>query len=262
MANLMSDIRLAVRSLWKSKLFAGVAIVSLALGIGANTAVFSLVNAVAFRPLPYTDPDQLVDLHEWSATKLCADCGVGTSIDTYRDWHRDARSFAAMGAYNERPFNISGTEAAERFGGALVSADVFRILGIQPALGRAFVESDDRADAPPVVLLSDALWQKRYASDRRIVGQTIRVNGIDHTVIGVMPPGFAFPEFAELWVPLEPNARHSARDHAISASLRGSRPGSRSSGPTPKCSGSRAASRRNIPSRKNGRRTPRPCAAK
>ena len=134
---LMSDIRLAVRSLWKSKLFAVVALVSLALGIGANITVFSLVNALAFRPLPYTDPDRLVDLHEWSATKLCAGCGVGTSTDTFTTGARDARSFAGMGAYIERPFAVSGTENGRalrrraRLGGRL------RILGIQPALGRA-----------------------------------------------------------------------------------------------------------------------------
>jgi predicted permease len=209
---MMSDIRFALRSLSKSKLFTAVAVTSLALGIGTSTAVFSVVNAIAFRPLPYAEPARLVDVHEWSATKLCAGCGVGASLEIFHEWRRDARSFVAMGAYNERPFNVSGTETAERIGGAVVSAKTFDVLGVQPAMGRAFEESDDRPDATPVVVLSDALWKRRYAADRRVVGQTIRVNGVEHTVIGVMPPAFKFPEFAELWLPLEPNARGGARD--------------------------------------------------
>src|SRR5689334_17510101 len=131
-----SDVRYAVRSLGKSRLFTIVAIASLALGIGANVTMFSLVNAVAFRAPPFPEPERLVDLHEFSATKLCAECAVGTSLDGYHDWRANSRSFASMGAYIERPFNVSGTETAERIGGALVSAETFGILGVQPALGR------------------------------------------------------------------------------------------------------------------------------
>jgi predicted permease len=205
-------VRFALRGLMRSKLFAAVAVVSLALGIGANTAVFSLVNAIAFRPLPYVDPDRLVDVHEWSETKLCAGCGVGTSPETFRDWQRDARSFAAMGAYNERPFSVSGTETAERIGGAVVSAEVFGVLGITPVLGRGFTSQDDRIGAEPVALISDALWTRRYAADRGVVGERIRINGVEHTVVGVMPPGFKYPEFAELWVPMAASVVGATRD--------------------------------------------------
>ena len=209
---LLSDIRFAIRSLGKSRTFTVVALASLALGIGVNVTVFSLVNALAFKPLPYVQPDRLVDVSEWSATKLCAGCGVGASYPGFVDWRDKARSFAAMGAYIERPFNVSGTEDAERVGGALVSAEVFDLLGIHPSLGRDLRPEDDRVGAMPVALLSHGLWTRRYGADRRIIGQTIRVNGVPHTVIGVMPPGFKFPEYAELWVPFTPVAAGSPRD--------------------------------------------------
>ena len=209
---LLSDIRFAVRSLGKARAFTAVALLSLALGIGANVTVFSVVNSLAFKRLPYDQPDRLVDLHEWSATKLCSGCSVGTSYDTFLDWQKSARSFTGMGAYLERPFAVSGTESAERVGGAIVSAGTFELLGTHAALGRGFVADDDRIGATPVVLLSDALWTRRYGGDKRVIGQVVRVNGIPHTVIGVMPPRFKFPEFAELWVPFVPNAAGAPRD--------------------------------------------------
>src|SRR5438067_12285635 len=111
MDSLISDVRYALRSLVTSKLFTAVALVSLGLGIGANTAVFSLVQGFAFPKLPYADPDRLVDVHEWSATRLCSGCSVGVSYDTFRDWRDAAQSFTAMGASDERPFAVSGTES-------------------------------------------------------------------------------------------------------------------------------------------------------
>jgi putative ABC transport system permease protein len=212
MDGILGDVRFAMRSLATSRLFTAVALVSLALGIGANVTVFSLVNALAFKPLPYAAPDQLVDLHESSATKLCAGCAVGTSLPTYLDWRSSARSFTGMAAYVERPFAVSGTEAAERVGGALISGGTFALLGVHPALGRDIQPDDDRIGAPPVVLLGDGVWTRRYGADRAIVGRTIHINGVAHTVIGVMPPRFRFPEFADLWVPLTPNAAGTSRD--------------------------------------------------
>ena len=209
---LVSDIRFAFRSLAKSRTFTIVALLSLALGIGANVTVFSLVNAVAFKPLPFPEPTRLVDLHEASATKLCSGCEVGTSYPGFIDWRENARSFTQIGAYIERPFNVSGVENAERIGGALISAETFPLLGVQPVLGRSFTRDDDRVGAAPVVILGDALFARRYGSDRRIIGQTIRVNGVPHTVIGVMPARFRFPEFADLWVPFEPNASGGTRE--------------------------------------------------
>ena len=220
---LVSDIRFAFRSLAKSRTFTIVALLSLALGIGANVTVFSLVNALAFKPLPFPEANRLVDLHEFSATKLCSGCSVGTSYPGFLEWRQNARSFTQMGAFIERPFNISGVENAERVGGALVSAETFSLLGVPPTLGRSFTGDDDRVGAAPVVMLGDAIFNRRYGADRRIIGQAIRVNGVPHTVIGVMPPRFRFPEFADLWVPFAPNAAGGSReqrDFGVVARLR------------------------------------------
>src|SRR4051794_9623585 len=124
----MSDLRHAIRGLLKSKLFSAVALASLTLGIGANVTVFSIVNTLALKPLPYADPQRLVDLHEFSATKLCAGCSVGTSFHGFNDWKASARSFSGMGAYLERPFVVSGAEIADRIGGAVVSAETFDVI--------------------------------------------------------------------------------------------------------------------------------------
>src|SRR4029078_4362056 len=209
---LVSDIRFAFRSLAKSRTFTVVALLSLALGIGANVTVFRLVTALAFKALPYPEANRLVDLHELSATKLCAGCGVGTSYPGFIDWRAISPSLAQVRACLERPFNVSGAENAERIGGALVSAETFPLLGAHPVLGRSFTQDDDGVGATPVVMLGDAIFARRYGSDRRIIGQTIRVNGVPHTVIGVMPPRFRFPEFADLWVPFAPNAAGGTRE--------------------------------------------------
>jgi putative ABC transport system permease protein len=223
MDTLLNDIRFALRSLGKSKMFTAVAVVSLALGIGANVTVFSVVSALAFQPLPYAQPERLVDLHEWSATRLCGGCGVGTSYPGFIDWRDHVHSVSRMGAYTEHGYAISGTEAAERVSGAIVSAGTFDMLGVHPLLGREFSDEEDRVGGAPVVMLSHALWTRRYGADRRLVGQTIRVNGVPHTVIGIMPPGFGFPEYAEMWLPFVPNAAgggRDSRDYDVVARLR------------------------------------------
>jgi putative ABC transport system permease protein len=188
------------------------AVLSLTLGIGANTAVFSFVNAIQFRPLPVADQSTLVDVSETSATELCAGCGVGTSYPTYVDWKKSARSFTAMEAYREERFVVSGGTGPERVGGALASAGLFDVLGVRPATGRALTPSDDEPAAPPTVVISDRLWQRHFAGRGDITGEPLKVNDIAHTIVGVMPAGFRFPEFAELWIPLTPAARDWKRD--------------------------------------------------
>ena len=223
MESILRDLYFASRSLAKSKLFTVVAVASLALGIGANTAVFSLVKAFAFPRLPYAEPERLVDVHEWSATQLCAGCGVGTSYPGFVEWRQTAQSFSGMAAYLERPFAVSGAEGPARVSGAIASAELANVLGVSPALGRWIRPEEDRVGGSPVVVLSDALWQRRYAGDRRVIGQPIRINGVPHTVIGVMQPGLKYPEFAELWVPLAPNAHNGPRherDLGVIARLR------------------------------------------
>jgi putative ABC transport system permease protein len=203
-SHLARDLRLALRALVRRPGYAIVAILSLSLGIGANTTIFSLVNAVEFRGLPYRNVDQLVDLHETSVTELCAGCGVGTSYPGFLEWRAGLRAVSGLAGYAEQPVLLAGAESAERVTGAVVSADLFPLLGVAPASGRAIVAADDRAGGEPVVVLSDDLWRRSFGRDTALLGTTVRINGVAHTVVGIMPPRFHFPEFAQLWLPLGP----------------------------------------------------------
>jgi putative ABC transport system permease protein len=198
----LSEFRFAARSLARSPTLAAVAVLSLALGIGANATIFNFVNAIQFRPLPFPEPDRLVAVSEVNPKELCVGCGVGTSWSTFQLWRAGAQSFAGLGAYHEDAFALADQGEPERVGGATVTANVFPILGIAPVLGRGLVETDDRPGAPAVVLLAHGLWLRRFGGDSAIIGRTVRINGISRTVIGIMPPRFGFPEFAALWIPL------------------------------------------------------------
>ena len=200
----MDDVRYAFRAALRSPLMSLVIIGSLALGIGANTAVFSFVDAVQFKALPFEDERTLVDVHEWSATDLCAGCGVGTSYPAFRDWQASATSFAGLEAYVEMRVVVSGGDDPERLGAARVSAGLFPLLGIQPSRGRPFTGDDDRVGAPPVALISDVVWMRRFGRAEDVLGRAIRIDGVDHTIVGVMPVGFRFPEFAHAWIPVGP----------------------------------------------------------
>jgi putative ABC transport system permease protein len=188
-----------------------VIIASLALGIGANTAVFSFVDAVQFKLLPFPDEETLVDVHEWSATELCAGCAVGTSYPGLLDWRARTSSFSEMGAYVENRVVVSGGDP-ERVGAALVSASLFPLLGVRPSIGRQFTSEEDLTGAEPVAIISDALWKRKFGAEPEILKRTIRVNGIERPIIGVMPPGFRYPEFAHVWLPLAPAAREWKRN--------------------------------------------------
>ena len=208
----MDDLRYAIRAAFRTPLATLVIVGSLALGIGANTAVFSFVDAVQFKPLPFHDEDTLVDVHEWSATELCAGCGVGTSYPAFTDWQAAATSFSALEAYVElravvsvgaRPERAQRVEGdPERLGAARVSAGLFPLLGIQPVRGRPLTADDDRPGAAPVALISDALWTRRFARAPDVLERTIRLDGVDYAIVGVMPEGFRFPEFADVWTPV------------------------------------------------------------
>jgi putative ABC transport system permease protein len=214
----MQDLSYALRMLRRSPVASLVVVFSLTLGIGANTAVFSFVNAIQFKPLPFVEEQRLVDISEWSASELCAGCGVGTSYPTFLDWKARAASFQSMAAYAESRYVVSGGSGPERLGGAAVSANLFPTLGVRPALGRGLTADDDRAGALPVVLISDIVWKRRLASDPMVVGRVLRVNGVDRTIVGVMPPGFGFPEVARLWIPLAPETREWKRsDRSLTA---------------------------------------------
>src|SRR3954469_5659075 len=205
---LLHDVGYACRSLRRSPGLVITAILSLGLGIAATTAVFSFVKDIQLKDLPFENPETLVDVEETSATELCAGCAVGTSHPTLLDWQSRAQSFAAIGAYEETRAVVSGGVEPERIPTALISASLFPMLGVQPAIGRGFLPGENRVGADPVALVSDVVWRRRFAADANAIGQTIRIDGTGYTIVGVMPPQFRFPEYAQAWTPLTP-ARHA-----------------------------------------------------
>ena len=202
-AEFLQDIRFGWRALVKSPGFTIVAVVALALGIGANTAIFSVVNAVLLRPLPFKNPDQLVLIWE-SATHLGFPKNTPSPAN-FLDWQRQATVFTGMAAMAPKNFNLTGISEPERLDGRRISANLFDLLGVQPRLGRGFQPQDDKPGAH-VVLLSDGLWQRRFGADPTLIGRAIHLNGESFTVIGVMPPGIQLPGFGnwrdQLWVPM------------------------------------------------------------
>ena len=201
METLLKDIRYGVRGLWKRPGFTVVAVLTLALGIGANTAIFSVVNAVLLRPLQFRDPDRLVMI--WEDATFAGFPRNTPAPANYFDWKNQTQSFEDMAATREQTFNLTGDGDPERVAAYAVTANFFPLLGVPPALGRTFVEDEDRPGASNVVVLSHALWQTRYAGDPQIINHDIQLDGAKHTVIGVMPAGFQFMENdVRLWVPL------------------------------------------------------------
>ena len=205
METLFKDIRYAIRSLSQRRGFTALALITLALGIGANTAIFSVVNAVLWRPLPYADPGRLVMVWENHQARGGPE-REWLSPPDFEDWRNQNSVFARLAALNNWGPTLTGTAEPEPLVGAAVSHDMFALLGREPALGRSFQPEEDRPGAPNVVVLSNQLWQRRFGSDRGIVGKSISLNEENYTVVGVMPAGFKFPVIAntELWRPLGP----------------------------------------------------------
>src|SRR5262249_21379052 len=221
MDSLLQDLRYAARTLVKSPGFAALTIACLALGIGVNSTIFSLVDTIAIRPLPFRDPDRLVAL-DTTHQATGVDRGDVSFLDL-QDWKARTRAFSDISAVTGRTLTLSDRDEPERFTGAAITWNMFSLIGVQPVLGRQMREEEDRPGAPRVVLLSHGLWQRRYAGDPSIVGRTIAVNGNPHTVIGVMPPKFQFPEQAQLWIaltPIEYRSPRTARDLGVFARLK------------------------------------------
>jgi len=202
-ADLAQDLRYGLRTLLKNPGFTIVAVSALALGIGANSAIFSVVNAVLLRPLPFKTPEQLVMVWE-NATHLGFPKNT-PSPPNFLDWQRQNTVFTGMAAMAESSFNLTGVGEPERLDGRRVSANLFDLLRVPALLGRTFVPADDRSDAH-VVLLSYSLWQRRFGSDPSIIGGAVTLNGESYTVIGVMPRGVNLPGYGnwsdKLWVPI------------------------------------------------------------
>jgi putative ABC transport system permease protein len=205
METLIKDIRYGIRGLWKRPGFTAVAVLTLALGIGANTAIFSVVNAVLLKPLQFRDPDRLVMI--WEDATFAGFPRNTPAPANYVDWKTQTQSFEDIAASAESTFNLTGDGDPERVTAYKVTANFFPLFGVPPALGRGFTADDDRPGAQKVAVLSHALWQTRYGSDPQIVNRDIQLDGEKHTVIGVMPAGFQFFESdVRLWVPLALNA--------------------------------------------------------
>jgi len=186
MRTLLQDLQYAGRQMMKSPGFAVAAILTLALGIGANTAIFSVVNGVLLNPLPYPQADRLVVLFH---NKPHFTHG-SISYLNYLDWQRDNRSFEAMAAYRYGDKKLTGVGEPENLKGRMVSAGFFEILGVKPLLGRTFTADEDRLGANPTVMISEGLWKRKFASNPHIVGQAIVLDGVPRTIIGVIPASF------------------------------------------------------------------------
>jgi putative ABC transport system permease protein len=190
------DVRFAVRLLWKNPGFTAVAVLALGLGIGANTAIFSVVQAVLLRPLPYIAPDRIVELKETALGRL-----LTIAPPNYLDWKTQSRSFESMAAYNPATATLNGAGEPEQIDAAAVAADLFHVLGVTPLLGRGFLPDEERPGGPRAVVLGYGLWQRRFGGDPRILERSLTFDGVRHPVVGVMPRGFVFPETVALWFP-------------------------------------------------------------
>jgi putative ABC transport system permease protein len=209
MLRFISSLGYAWRSVVSRPAFSLVVIACLALGISVNTSLFAVFDGILWRPYDFERPEELVILKSYQAKQ---DDDAGVPLSTFRAVRRDAKSFQYVAAVAQRSMTITEGDEPERLDGASVSWDLFPALGIRPSLGRGFRADEDVLAAPTVVLISDALWRRRFAADSGIVGRVIQVNGSPHTVVGVMPPRFKFPELAELWLPLGDAGRTDRKD--------------------------------------------------
>jgi len=205
----LRDVKYAIRSLVLDRGVSAIVILCLALGIGVNATLFSVVDGVLIQSLPFAEPDRLLILSETSERRGIHEAGV--AYPTLRDWQERTTLFSAMAATDGASIALSDGAEAERFAGALVTWNMFPILGVNPILGRQLRAEDDRPGAEPVVILSHEVWQRRYQGDPTIVGRSVTVNGKPHTVVAVMPANFSFPENQKIWIPLGPTAESHPR---------------------------------------------------
>jgi len=188
MNTFLLDLRYGLRMLVQSPAFTAIAVLTLALGIGANTALFSVVNGVLLNPLAYPHSDQLVAIYE----KIAGLDSAPIEYLNFLDWQRESRTFASMAAYRNEDYNFIGNGEGERLSGYMVSGGFFHTLGVAPVLGRTFRVDDDQLGAAPVVILSGGFWKRKFGSSPDIIGKPITLNGTAYTIIGVIPDTFSF----------------------------------------------------------------------
>ncbi len=205
------DVRFGARMLTKDPKFTAVVVLALALGIGANTTVFTLVNAVLFRGLPFERADRI--MHIASTRVSRGNDRMGVSYPDFKDWKAQTKTFQNLGAFSLETANLSDQgNVPERYSGGRITANTFSMLGQKPMLGRDFLPDEDKPGTAMVVILGHGIWKTRYGKDPRIVGRAIRVNDVPATVVGVMPEGMKFPLNEDLWMPLIPVGQWEKRD--------------------------------------------------
>src|SRR5262245_33576793 len=196
---ILQDLKFAARRLIRDRRFTLAAIAALALGIGATSAVFTLVNAVLLRSLPFDSPDRIMMI----ATRDAQRRDFGVSQPDFEDWRRATRTFSGIALVQMNPVNFSADDRVpDQYAGAYISWNGFSLIGKQPTIGRGFSAEDDRPGAAAVILLSHAVWQSRYGGDPAIIGRTIQANSEPATIIGIMPPDVEFPFNSQVWLPL------------------------------------------------------------
>ncbi len=211
MGNLWQDVRFALRVVRKSPGFTLVAIVALALGIGANATVFTIANGFLLRNLPFAGSERILYV---TSVRRGEDEGRGVSYPDYRDYQREVKSFEALGAFTRFDVDVSDkVSLPNQYKGARLSANAFSLIGQRPILGRDFVPEDARPGAPPVAILTFELWKSRYNGEPGVIGSTIRIDEVPAVVVGVMGPGLRFPGDSSLWVPLVPGGNWTRREY-------------------------------------------------
>jgi putative ABC transport system permease protein len=221
MQTLWQDLRYGARTLLKNPGFTLIAVLTLGLGIGANTAIFSVANTALLRPLPYQNPDELVMV--WETAPKLGFPHNDVAPANFIDWRDQNQVFTQIAAFGGASLSLTGRGEPERIEGMRVSASLFPLLGVAPALGRVFTEQEDRSDAQGVIVLSHSLWQRRFGGDTGVIGQSLTLNNHSYTVIGVMPAHFRFPgREQEFWTPMafEPDEAAGRGDHYLSVAAR------------------------------------------
>src|SRR5580765_4779646 len=218
METLLQDLRYGLRMLAKSPGFTAIAVLTLALGIGANTALFSVVNGVLLIPLAYPQSGQLVALYG----KTPGFDQASINYPNFLDWQRDTQTFSSMAIYRNQDYNFTGTGEAERLSGYMTSADFFSTLGVRPILGRTFRTDDDVVGAAPVVILGGGFWKRKFGSSLEIIGKPIILNGTSYTIVGVISSGFTFyGHDRDVYTPIGQWNDASFRDRRVDVSSHG-----------------------------------------
>ena len=200
--NLRNDLRYAVRSYAKAPAFTLIILTTLALGIGASTAIFSMVNGILLQPLPLPDPDRLVYANEVNGKGVV----ISMAWPNYVDWRARAQSFQSLANSRDEPYTLTGVDRAQRLRGRRVTGNFFQTLGVSPVLGRGFTEEDDRPNTPPAVVISEPFWRTQLGADPAIIGRTLQLNDAAHTVVGVLPRDFQFVRPYDVFVSMGPMA--------------------------------------------------------